>query len=86
MNNINVSDVFMSGSTGPLHVAGALNKKTIAFYPNKKSSTSLRWETINSFNKRFSLTDLNKSRKYITIDMKKSLLEIQRFIGSQDII
>tara|TARA_B100000953_G_scaffold300173_1_gene303372 strand:- start:274 stop:1296 length:1023 start_codon:yes stop_codon:yes gene_type:complete len=86
MNNINVSDVFMSGSTGPLHVAGALNKKTIAFYPNKKSSTSLRWETINSFNKRFSFTDLNKSRKYITIDMKKSLLEIQRFIGSQDII
>ena len=86
IHNINVSDVFISGSTGPLHVAGALNKKTIAFYPNKKSSTSLRWETINSFNKRLSFTDLNKSRKHIMIDMKKSLLDIQKFIGSQDII
>ena len=86
IHNINVSDIFIAGSTGPLHVAGALNKKTIAFYPSKKSSTSLRWETINSFKKRLSFTDLNKSRKHITIDMKRSILEIQKFIGSQDII
>tara|TARA_B100001996_G_scaffold121304_1_gene91682 strand:- start:1808 stop:2830 length:1023 start_codon:yes stop_codon:yes gene_type:complete len=84
--NINIADIFIAGSTGPLHVAGALNKATIAFYPNKRSSTSLRWETINSFKKRLSFTDLNKSRKHITIDMKKSILEIQKFIGSQDII
>ena len=49
ITNISICDVFIAGSTGPLHVAGALNKKTIGFYPKKKSSTSLRWETINNF-------------------------------------
>ena len=76
----------MAGSTGPLHIAGALNKKTVAFYPKKKSSTSLRWETINDFKKRLSFSDINKSKKYITIEFKKTLLEIQKFIGSDDIV
>ncbi|MGH8415061.1 MAG: glycosyltransferase family 9 protein, partial [Gammaproteobacteria bacterium] len=40
-------DVFISGSTGPLHVAGALNRNTTAFYPRRRSSTALRWQTIN---------------------------------------
>ena len=44
-SNINECDLFISGSTGPLHVAGSLNKKTVGFYPSKKSSTSLRWRT-----------------------------------------
>ena len=43
LNNISLCDIFMAGSTGPLHIAGALNKKTIGFYPRKKSSTSLRF-------------------------------------------
>jgi len=40
-------DVFISGSTGPLHIAGALNCCTAAFYPRRKSSTALRWQTVN---------------------------------------
>ena len=44
---INTCDLFISGSTGPLHIAGALNMPTVAFYPAKKSATSLRWQTIN---------------------------------------
>ena len=86
VSNINICDIFMAGSTGPLHIAGALNKKTVAFYPKKKSSTSLRWETINDFKKRLSFSDINKSKKYITIEFKKTLLEIQKFIGSDDIV
>lgn len=41
-------DLFISGSTGPLHVAAALNCRTAAFYPRRRSSTALRWQTVNS--------------------------------------
>ncbi len=82
LNNISLCDIFMAGSTGPLHIAGALNKKTIGFYPRKKSSTSLRWETINNFENKISFTDTGMSRKNITIDLNKTILEIQRFISS----
>ena len=82
LNNISLCDIFMAGSTGPLHIAGALNKKTIGFYPRKKSSTSLRWETINNFENRISFTDTGMSINNITIDLNKTILEIQRFISS----
>ena len=82
LKNISICDVFMAGSTGPLHLAGALNKKTIGFYPKKKSSTSLRWQTINNFENKLSFTDIENDRKCISIDVKKSLLEIQKFISS----
>ncbi len=39
--------LFISGSTGPLHVAGALDRPTAAFYPRKRSSTALRWQTLS---------------------------------------
>ncbi|MFL2560004.1 MAG: glycosyltransferase family 9 protein [Gammaproteobacteria bacterium] len=82
--NINNCDIFISGSTGPLHIAGALDKKTIAFYPNKKSSTRLRWQTINSFNNRLEFTDTDTSNEKpsLSINKNKVLLEIQRFFGS----
>lgn len=44
---LQMSDVFISGSTGPLHIAGALNCCTAAFYPRRRSSTALRWQTVN---------------------------------------
>ena len=42
-----ISDLFISGSTGPLHISGALNRPTVAFYPARRSATPLRWQTIN---------------------------------------
>ena len=80
--NINNCDIFISGSTGPLHIAGALNKKTIAFYPSKRSSTSLRWQTINDFEKRLDFSDNNNKNINISINEKKSIIDIQKFIGS----
>ena len=44
---ISIADCFIGGSTGPLHIAGALNVKTVGFYPNRKSATSLRWQTLS---------------------------------------
>jgi len=66
--------------------AGALNKKTVGFYPSKKSSTSLRWQTINNFHKRLSITDTDRDKKNINVDIKKTVLEIQKLISSEEII
>ncbi len=42
------ADVFISGSTGPLHIAGALDRATAAFYTRRRSATSLRWQTMSN--------------------------------------
>jgi len=39
---------FMAGSTGPLHIAGALDVPTVGFFPARRSATSLRWQPLNS--------------------------------------
>ena len=49
---IQLCDLFISGSTGPLHIAGALNRPTAAFYQRRRSATSLRWQTLNSEDRR----------------------------------
>jgi ADP-heptose:LPS heptosyltransferase len=46
------ANVFVSGSTGPLHLAAALDRPTAAFYPRRRSSTALRWQTVNHADKR----------------------------------
>ena len=48
MQYINLSQIFISGGTGPLHIAGVLNKKTVAFYPNDISVCATRWKTCNA--------------------------------------
>jgi len=50
--HIAFADLFISGSTGPLHIAGALNRNTAAFYPLRRSATALRWQTTNEVLKR----------------------------------
>ena len=75
-SNINQCDLFIAGSTGPLHVAGSLNKKTVAFYPSKKSSTSLRWTTINDESNRLAYEDSGTDDKYIKIDIIRVANEI----------
>ena len=42
------SQLFISNSTGPIHLAGALNKKIIGFYPNEKHMSDLRWGPLGS--------------------------------------
>ena len=45
--HLSFADLFISGSTGPLHLAAALGRPTAAFYPRRRSSTALRWQTMN---------------------------------------
>ncbi|TYL48509.1 glycosyltransferase family 9 protein [Marinomonas sp. IMCC 4694] len=48
MCSIATADLFIAGSTGPLHIAGAMDVPTIGFYPSRRSATPLRWKTLNS--------------------------------------
>lgn len=55
-HDIGVADAFMAGSTGPLHIAGALDVPTIGFYPLRRSATALRWQTLNSPKRRLAIS------------------------------
>lgn len=45
--SLSAADVFIAGSTGPLHIAGALDVPTVGFFPARRSATSLRWRPCN---------------------------------------
>lgn len=79
---INIGDLFISGSTGPLHIAGALNIPTAAFYPARRSATALRWRTLNEENMRlyFSPDVYTKSASTLDINIDKCASEISSFI------
>ena len=44
---IDNSSLFISNSTGPIHIAGALNKNIIAFYPCKIPMNPERWKPLS---------------------------------------
>ena len=50
------ADLYISGSTGPLHITAALNRPTAAFYPRHRSATPLRWQTLNAPDRRLAFT------------------------------
>jgi len=56
VHHIAFADIFISGSTGPLHVAGALNRPTCGFYTNRRSATSLRWQTLSTDDRRLAFS------------------------------
>lgn len=41
---IDNSKLFISNSTGPMHIAGALNKNIICFFPNEAPMSDIRWK------------------------------------------
>jgi ADP-heptose:LPS heptosyltransferase len=53
---LSIADMFISGSTGVLHIAGAMNVPTVAFYTRRQSATSLRWQTMNTPDKRIAIS------------------------------
>ncbi|MBV6480169.1 MAG: ADP-heptose--LPS heptosyltransferase 2 [Ignavibacteria bacterium] len=40
---IDHSKLFVSNSTGPIHIAGALKKSIVGFYPNTVTMSNVRW-------------------------------------------
>ncbi len=51
---VSCAQIFIAGSTGPLHIAGALDIPTVGFYSRKRSASALRWQTLNSPARRLS--------------------------------
>lgn len=81
---IQFCNLFISASTGPLHIAGALNRPTAAFYQRRRSATSLRWQTLNTEDKRLAFTppvDMDESDLH-NIDVKNAANEIIKKILS----
>ena len=71
-NNIMQCDLFIAGSTGPLHIAAAMNKKTVGFYPSKKSSTPVRWDTMNNESLKLFFTDIGKDNSSLTVNITET--------------
>ena len=79
---ISICDLFISGSTGPLHIAGALNVPTAAFYPTRRSATSVRWQTLNEEQKRISFSPkaYDKRATKLEIDITDCAADIADFV------
>lgn len=82
------ANVFVAGSTGPLHICGALNIPTIGFYPSKRSATPLRWQTINQEDRRLAFSPVQGKATEddltsINMDtvIRSSLPFVKRYLG-----
>lgn len=82
--HIAIADLFISGSTGPLHIAGALNRPTAAFYTRRRSATALRWQTCNSGERRlaFSAAQDAEAEDMSSVDIESAAAEINRYLLS----
>lgn len=69
--SIACADIFTAGSTGPLHIAGAIDVPTIGFFPAKRSATSLRWQPINSEGRHIAFSPPIDTEKTIAEDMSR---------------
>lgn len=83
---IAMCDLFISGSTGPLHIAGALDVPTAAFYPARRSATRLRWQTLNQPERRlaFSPETCTGKEDMDTIDIAHCAAEITDLLRQAD--
>ncbi|OOF69706.1 glycosyltransferase family 9 protein [Rodentibacter caecimuris] len=82
-HSIACADLFIAGSTGPLHLAGALNIPTIGFYPSRRSALPIRWKPINEIGKHLAFcppTGKETQMNLTLISIPKALIEIIPFI------
>lgn len=75
------ADLFIAGSTGPLHVAGALDVKTVGFFPAKISSTSLRWRPCNSNGNTISFSPASSEMSMESIDVEEAAKNIFKWLS-----
>lgn len=60
---IDRADVYLGGSTGPTHIAGSLNKKIVAIYPNKKTQHPTRWGVMGNLTVEYIIPDENNKKE-----------------------
>ncbi len=81
--DLSVVDLFVSGSTGPLHIAGALDVPTVGFYPRRRSASAVRWETLNSEERRLAFMPPPSAGEhdFAALDMVMISREIRGFLA-----
>ena len=75
------ADLFIAGSTGPLHLSGALNVPTIGFYPSRRSATPLRWQPINDVHKHLAFCPPNDKASQTDLTQIKIEEKLEEIIG-----
>ncbi len=70
---INDSELLISTSTGPMHLAGALNIKTISFFGNTLFASPKRWATVSDSDKQSNFI-LERDNNTM-LDIKKVLID-----------
>lgn len=79
------ADLFIAGSTGPLHLAGLHDVPTVGFYAGRRSRPDIRWQTLTQASKRLSFTPpigRRTGRDMTRIDVEKAGREIASFLDS----
>lgn len=78
------ADCFISGSTGPLHIAGALDVPTVGFFPARRSGTALRWQPLNSRDRHFAIqAEQDKGAdSFSALDLQQSASNIVHWLES----
>lgn len=81
------ADLFVSGSTGPLHIAGALDVPSVAFYPHRRSASAIRWQTLNAEDRRLAFMPPSQAAEndYAAIDMDAATAQIKVLLRGQSI-
>ncbi|AKO45473.1 glycosyltransferase family 9 protein [[Haemophilus] ducreyi] len=77
------ADLFIAGSTGPLHIAGGLNIPTVGFYPSRLSATPRRWRPINQVDKHLAFcppTGKQYEMDLMLISIEQALTSVIPFI------
>ncbi|MDQ3021379.1 MAG: glycosyltransferase family 9 protein [Bacteroidota bacterium] len=76
---IDHSKLFISNSTGPIHIAGALNKNIIGFYPNEKKMGNIRWGPLG---KNVIVLMPDESNKMDSINVKNIMNAVRQFLNN----
>lgn len=61
---IEKADLYFGGSTGPTHIAGALQKKIVAIYPKKATQSITRWGVYGNTNVDYIVPDKSVKESY----------------------
>ena len=81
--SIVAADMFIAGSTGPLHIAGLHNVPTVGFYAGRRSAPKLKWQTLTEPAKRLAFTPPvgRKGRNMALVDVAHAANEISAFLN-----
>lgn len=78
--HLQFADLMICGSTGPLHLASALNLNTCGFFPRGRVVSKTRWQPINDAEKQLLIEpdEFNKATDLSSINPEKVAIEISK--------